>query len=435
VRGASFARRIALVTALAVAVSGAAVAGITAWLTNRIALADEDARLRGAARALASELASDAENATEDIEEEAREQAPAGIAIAAYRRGVLIGGNGEIGLLTGGQCGYVGEYRTCAAAAIDGRVAVAASEIERLDAHRSALAVASAIAVTLAMLLGVLASWSIARWTAAPLERLRAAVARVRPYEPSAPQLGPDEGIAEVDALRAALAGTLDRLRASLAQAERFAGDAAHELRTPLTTIRGELELLRESRPLDSEVGIATARTVASVERLTTLVERLLVLATPIEPLAHTERVVLEEVLQDVRASLASSARERVSVEASTEITVRGDRALLGAMIGNGIDNALKFSGAEPVVLRALVQDGVAIIEVVDRGPGVAPADRERVFEQFHRTPGARASGLPGHGIGLALVAHVAALHAGRASFVDPDGSSGARLRIELPLA
>ena len=434
-KSASFARRIALVTAFAVAGSGAAVAGITAWLTNRIALADEDARLTEAARSLASELESEGQDASAIVAEEAAERATAGIAIAAYRHGALIGGDGEVGAITSGQCGNVGEYRACAAPASDGRVAIAASETERLDAHRSALAVASAIAVVLAMLLSVIASWSIARWTAAPLERLRAAVARVRPDEPSAQQLGPDEGIAEIDALRAALAGTLDRLRAALAQSERFAGDAAHELRTPLTTIRGELELLRESRPLDSEVGVATTRTVASVDRLATLVERLLVLATPIEPLAHTERVVIEEVLEDVRASLPASARARVSVEASTEITVRGDRSLLRAMIGNGIDNALKFSGDEPVVARALVHGGLAIIEVVDRGPGIAAVDRERVFEPFHRTPGARASGLPGHGIGLALVAHVAALHAGRASFVAPDAERGARLRIELPLA
>ena len=70
-----------------------------------------------------------------------------------------------------------------------------------------------------------------------------------------------------------------------------------------------------------------------------------------------------------------------------------------------------------------------------ETAPGIAAVDRERVFEPFHRTPGARASGLPGHGIGLALVAHVAALHAGRASFVAPDAERGARLRIELPLA
>ena len=89
-KSASFARRIALVTALAVAGSGASVAGITAWLTNRIALADEDARLTEAAHSLASELESEGQDAPAIVAEEAAERAPAGIAIAAYRHGVLL---------------------------------------------------------------------------------------------------------------------------------------------------------------------------------------------------------------------------------------------------------------------------------------------------------------------------------------------------------
>ncbi len=430
---ASFARRVALAIALAIGATGLVVALVTTVLTDRIALAQEDVRLEGVAHNLVSELDGEQGRGLRDaVGEELEELAPAGIRVAVYQAGTLLAGDPDVGVVAVGECHDTpSSMRACATSLSRGRIAVAASALARSHAHRPALLLAAAIAVVISMLLGALASTSIARWIVAPLERLRAAVASV-PRDGSSRELGPDEGIVEIDALRGALSATLARLGDALARSERFAADAAHELRTPLARIRTELELLQESKQSDAETFASTARAIATSERLATLVERLLVLAMPVERLAHPERVVLEELAADVSAELPTSMRERITIELAEEIVVEGDRALLATMIGNGIDNALKFSGERGRVAVRLRRDGdMAVVEIDDEGPGLDPADRERVFEPFHRSAQARASGLPGHGIGLALVAHVAALHGGHVAFVDRE--VGARLRIEIP--
>ena len=431
----SFARRVALATALAIGASGLVVALVTTVLTDRIALAREDVRLAGVAHNLVAELDGEEGAGLRDaVGEELEELAAAGIRVAVYERGTLLAGDPEVGPVAVDACDdTASSMRACATSLSSGRIAVAGSSLARIHAHRPALLLAAAIAVLVSMLLGALVSRSIACWIVAPLERLRAAVARVPP-DGSSRELGPDEGVVEIDALRAALSATLTRLSDALARSERFAADAAHELRTPLARIRTELELLQESKESDAETVASTARAIATSERLATLVERLLVLAMPIERLPHPETVMLEELAADLRAELPAAMRERTTIEATEEVAVRGDRALLATMIGNGLDNALKFSGGHgKVVVRLRRESGMAVVEIDDDGPGLPAGERMRAFEPFHRSAQARAAGLPGHGIGLALVAHVAALHRGQVAFVDRE--SGARLRIAIPIA
>jgi signal transduction histidine kinase len=124
-------------------------------------------------------------------------------------------------------------------------------------------------------------------------------------------------------------------------------------------------------------------------------------------------------------------------MELQGEGLMRGDPELLRAMVVNALDNALKFSGDAPVDVRLAPGsggDGAAdgestiVLEVHDRGPGVAPAQRERVFEPFFR---AQPDATPGHGLGLSLIGHIARAHGGSAAFVDSE--RGARLRLTLP--
>lgn len=111
------------------------------------------------------------------------------------------------------------------------------------------------------------------------------------------------------------------------------------------------------------------------------------------------------------------------------DVLVRGDATLLRSALANAVENALKYSG-ERVELSVLADGESARIEVVDRGPGVPAADRERVFEPFYRAPAARQRAR-GSGIGLAIIAHVAAGHGGRAELFD--AVPGLRLRVTLP--
>ena len=253
----------------------------------------------------------------------------------------------------------------------------------------------------------------------------------VSPDMPAEAELGAPDGVHEVDAVREALGELLKRLDEALTQARRFSAHAAHELRTPLTTLSAEVDLLLEQRH-ETEVAAALSRISHSLAGMSGLVERLLVLAGPRGRLqGGDEGVSLADVVNDAAARRNDGDRARMVLQLNDEGLVRGDSALLRALVDNALDNALKFSSPEPIEIFVDAAGDRVIFRVVDRGPGIAPANRERVFEAFYRTPTARAQTI-GHGVGLALIAHVARAHGGDASFDDVD--SGASLRVGLPV-
>lgn len=373
---------------------------------------------------LANEL-SEGADAASTAEDERRELLHTGIRVAIDRDGERVAGDEGLPSPSAGTCGETGTMRACAVRA-GPLVAIAGHDLGPWNDQREAIGWASAIAVIVTTLLGALAALYVARRVLSPLARLQRAVELLDRTRPADVRLGPDEGIEEVDALRRALRVVLTQLSASLLRSRRFARDAAHELRTPLATMFGELELLAEKTPRESADDVRRALRVA--QRLGALVERLLVLARSEEPPERSEEVALFGLAEDLREELPPDLRPRVSV-VGQEVSVRGDAALLSAMIANALDNALKYSSG-PVRVEVAASAAGATVVVSDEGPGIAAADRERVFEAFHRGGEAHAANVKGHGIGLALVRHVAAIHGGGARFVD--APRGARLEVQL---
>ncbi len=413
--------RVARVAALAAA-AGALVAALSASLLGeRLILAGEDTRLIDALRSFEHELASDSGRAGAIADEEANEIAQSGLRIALFEGGRLLGGDRSVPYGEDG-CATDGGHRHCALS-LPGqrRIMVIAPEDPRAPFRRS-FWLAAAIAVLLAASGGALVSWRAAGWAVRPLTALRAQLAKVGPDGHGHQALESPIECSEVDALRTALADALIRLDAALAHARRFAADAAHELRTPLTTVIAELDLLAESSA--SEAALARARaTLASVSQL---LGQLLLLAAPPESVELRDAVSLAEVTGEAAAALGP----RVSLTLDGEGMVRGDASLLRVLVDNVIDNALKFSGSAPVTVALRETGGAVQLEVTDSGPGVPPAERARVFDPFFRTAKARAE-VAGSGVGLALVAHIAALHGGSAAFADVE--RGACLRVTLP--
>jgi len=294
-----------------------------------------------------------------------------------------------------------------------------------LDERRADLMRAALIALMLTSTLAALVSSALARVVVRPLHSLRVAVANVTERDPGAAEFGPSAGIAEIDALRVALRETFARLAISLAQAERFARAAAHELRTPLTAMLGELELIAEHTQAADRGDLLRVHAIG--RRLSMLVDRLLVLAQ-LEPSQATQRIDLVDVLETALETLSKVERARVQLTLPDQpVFVLGDDTLLGSMIGNALDNALKFSPRE-VRCQLTANSEHALMVVSDDGPGIVAEERERVFRPFYRSA---SGGVHGHGIGLALVAHVAALHHGSARFAD--STRGARLELRLP--
>lgn len=406
---------------IAAVVSASAAAGLSGWLMLRA----EDRRLLDAAQVLADELVSGEEGSpAEALEHETSETSHMGLVFSVFDETGRVAGDARLPRLQPGRCDSVAGHplRVCSVSSSVGL------EISAAGAHSDVGAMLAGAALAAALLAAAVAwvvSRSVARTAIGPLTRLEQRLVAIDRPDLKA-ELGTAEGVIEVDRLRATLEGLLARLLGALAHAERFAADAAHELRTPLTAVRAELELLAEQSPSQAQQLQRARQTLA---RLEALVERLLVLATPerSQP-ARDEAVSLRDVVEDVVASLPPAEHGRVSV-GEGDVTVRGDSSLLQALVSNALSNALKFGTRASV---AIGLDGrQAVLRVDDDGPGVPPSERDRVFEPFFSSAQARMQGKAGHGLGLAIIAHIARRHGGSARFDEATG--GARLEVRLP--
>jgi signal transduction histidine kinase len=231
----------------------------------------------------------------------------------------------------------------------------------------------------------------------------------------------------EIAALSTSINRMLDHLQASDAALRRLVADASHELRSPVTTLRGNLELLSGGGLSAADRDDALADTHAEAERLGRLVEALLTLARAdtVSPDASIE------LLAVIEAAIAGTGAVLIPPRGNpTEVTVEGDPVALRAMVRNLVENAERYGGGAEVRLE--VDRGWVVLSVVDRGPGVAAAEREAVFGRFSR--GTQAAGRPGSGLGLAIVAATARSHGGAVSVEDTPGG-GATFVVRLPQA
>ena len=237
------------------------------------------------------------------------------------------------------------------------------------------------------------------RRSLAPLREISAKAAAIRPgtLDQRLPETGlPGEAIPLVHAMNE----MLDRVEAGFALQRRFTANAAHELRTPLQLLSAGLEALgsdAEIRPLREDV-LRMSRLVAQLLTVARLDART-------EP--AWDNADLAKAAADTLSFLAPLAITRgVSValdRPSEPVMVRGDAALIEDLIRNLVENALAVS---PAGAEVTVEVGAGSrLDVIDRGPGIAPEHRERVFERFWRGPGVPAGG---SGLGLAIVKEIA---------------------------
>jgi len=435
------ATRVVLSGALAGATAGAIAALSAVLAVDHMIARRAEQRVAGAADVLAGELDEGFEEdqwepLAEIVDDENGELITSGIRLAVYSGRHRIAGDRWAPYVAAGTCATDGPIGArviaCGRGYRDWVLVGAARSDER--ALRTIYIVAGAGSLLVGALIAALAALRLSRWALSPLHELSAAIRTLEP-DVQGDTLGGRSGVEEVELIRSALAELQARVQSLLDQARRFSADAAHELRTPLATIRGELDLLREEaegRPEHAPL----MRIGKRVQQLGELVERLLSLSSPLVARDMLrEAVPLADIAAEVVASLPEGERARVELRAGSEDLVRGDESLLRSLVANAVDNALKFSGALPVTveLAELEAEGARWIRLTarDRGPGIPVELRARVFEPFFRAaPGAT----PGHGLGLALIGHIARAHGGRAEFVDlAAGEAGACLAVLLP--
>ena len=237
----------------------------------------------------------------------------------------------------------------------------------------------------------------------------------------------PVEGRDETGRLGTAFNGMLASLARSKKAQQQLVQDAGHELRTPLTSLRTNVRVMQrfeELSPASRERLLADLD--SETKELTAMVNELVELATDRrdeeQPTALELGAVVDTVVDRARRR---SGREIVVVGDRSPVVVRPQA--VERAVSNLVENALKFSDGTVEVTVHL-----GSVQVSDRGPGIAEADLDRLFDRFYRSDAARA--LPGSGLGLAIVRDMADAHGGTVMARPRDGG-GATIGFQLPLA
>lgn len=231
----------------------------------------------------------------------------------------------------------------------------------------------------------------------------------------------------EVARLARTMNDTLAMLEESSLRQVRFVADAAHELRGPIGAVRADLEVAA-TYPDQVDPATAVREALVDLEHLQEVAVDLLTLAR-LEAGERPRREMLP--LFEVMADLRPPSHVAYAVEGDLAVLVMGSRTQLTRMMQNLVDNAARHARSG-VTVRIGEFDGVVVLRVDDDGPGIAEADRDRVFTAFQRLDEARSREQGGSGLGLAIVAEIVRAHGGSVRIEDsPHG--GTRLRVELP--
>ncbi|MDT7790129.1 MAG: two-component system, OmpR family, sensor kinase [Pseudonocardiales bacterium] len=252
-----------------------------------------------------------------------------------------------------------------------------------------------------------------------------------------------DGGGVEVDELREAFNKMLAHIDTSLAartaaeqRLRRFIADASHELRTPLTSLRGYADLFRyaaANEPGEREKHLEKLRSEAS--RMSVLLDDLLLLArldsAESEPPLRPEELDLAQIAEAAGdAFRAARPSHSLEIDADT-VTMRADATRLRQVLDNLLTNAAVHTPAgTAVAVRVRSENGWAVVQVSDTGPGIPATDQERIFDRFYRVDNSRTRQRGGSGLGLAVVQSLVRAHGGTIDLTSRPGATTFTIRL-----
>jgi signal transduction histidine kinase len=232
----------------------------------------------------------------------------------------------------------------------------------------------------------------------------------------------------------------LRQARDELAKRDEFLSVAAHELRTPVTALQLRLDILhRSAERSPTSIPESHLRNLDELDRLTRRITLIVnsivqVAALRVGPLdLRLEEVDLAELARHAVRLLEHDLRKsgsETTVRAPAPVVGRWDRLRLHEMLTNLLLNAMKFGAGKPIAVSVEGDATAGRVSVSDQGPGIAPEDRDRIFQRFET--GKTDANLPGLGLGLYLCRQVVAAHGGSISVASAPGR-GASFTVELP--
>ncbi|MFD0683705.1 sensor histidine kinase [Actinomadura fibrosa] len=342
-------------------------------------------------------------------------------------------GPAELAAKAGGGPFSLAGMRAVARPWRNGVVVVATPLDEIRAAVRNLVLTEVATAAALLAVLLLLGRWLIHRGLR-PLDRMAATAHAITAGGDLRARM-PDPGRrTETARLAAAINVMLERIEQAFwatsrseARVREFAADASHELRTPLTTIQGYAELYRHGALSPDGLPDAMRRIEDEARRMNSLVTDLLELArldrgAALRPVPVDLVPLARDAIAD---STAASAEHPVTLDAPGTLTATVDEARIRQVLANLLANVRAHT---PPGTSATIRLAPGVIEVTDEGPGMSPDDAARAFERFHRAE----QGTTGAGLGLPIVAAIAAAHGGRAELLSAPGQ-GTTVRITLP--
>lgn len=292
------------------------------------------------------------------------------------------------------------------------------------------------LAAVFALLLVVVAlfSWHMTERTLRPVERMRQSAEAITASDLSRRVSVPD-GDRDLSRLARTFNDLLARVEAAMDAQRRFVSDASHELKGPVAATKVMLETAR-AHPEAVDPSTLLSDLANENEQLQGIVADLLALARQDEGRLQVNLAPLDlcDLIYEEVASLERRSAVSLDVSGVEPLVCAGDAQLLGQALRNLLENAVRYAHSHVAVTchEVLGSTGRLIrISVSDDGPGIAPADRERVFGRFVRLGKDRGRATGGTGLGLAVVKGIVERHGGRVYFSDPE-IGGATAVMEL---
>jgi heavy metal sensor kinase len=318
------------------------------------------------------------------------------------------------------------------------RVLVVAASLQAANEAVRKILILLLIAGPIALAAAAFAGWWVVRNALMPVERMRRKAERIG-IDQLHERLTAPRSTDEIGQLAGTLNQMLDRLEAGVSAKRQLIADASHELRTPLAAMRAELDvsLRQDERSAADRAVLESVR--EDVDRMSRTVDNLLTLSRADEGQLELMRseVDLLEVARTASGSLQplADAKKVSLVLTGTPGPTEGDPHRIRQAITNLIENAVEFTppGGQ-VTVSAWSEAGQVGVTVADSGPGIAPEERDRVFDRFYRVEPSRSRRTGGSGLGLAICVEIAAAHGGRI-WLDTEEGSGSRFSFALPAA